>query len=110
MVTIKKFITSDDYEHSIKKKVNKIVKILSKFTQDELKIYFINHDNNLEGFKQVCDRKLTCVLCKRLMIRTAKQLGKLENTNLIVTGDILGEEIRLVLIGVYPIRFFRSIG
>ncbi|GAG43833.1 unnamed protein product, partial [marine sediment metagenome] len=51
------FLTSDDYEYSMKKKVIKIVKILSKFTNDDLKIYFINHDNNLEGFKQVCDRK-----------------------------------------------------
>jgi len=95
------FLTSDDYEHSMKKKVINIVKILSKFTQDELKIYFINHDNNLEGFKQACDRKLTCVLCKRLMIRTAKQLGKLENTNLIVTGDILGEQASQTLDNLY---------
>ena len=86
------FLTSDDYEDSLKKKVIKIVNILTTFTDNKLKIYFINHDNNLEGFKQACDRKLTCVLCKRLMIRIAKQLGKLEGTNIIVTGDILGEQ------------------
>ena len=86
------FLTSDDYEYSMKKKVIKIVKILSKFTKDEVKIYFINHDNNLDVFKEFCDRKLTCVLCKRLMLRLAKKLGKLVQTNMIVTGDILGEQ------------------
>jgi len=86
------FLTSDDYEYSMKKKVIKIVKILSKFTKDEVKIYFINHDNNLDVFKEFCDRKLTCVLCKRLMLRLAKKLGKLVQTNIIVTGDILGEQ------------------
>ena len=95
------FLTSDDYEDSLKKKVINVVKILTTFTNDKLKIYFINHDNNLEGFKQACDRKLTCVLCKRLMIRIAKQLGKLEGTNIIVTGDILGEQASQTLDNLY---------
>ena len=86
------FLTSDDYKYSMKKKVIKIVKTLSKFTKDDVKIYFINHDNNLDIFKEFCDRKLTCVLCKRLMLRLAKKLGELVHTNIIVTGDILGEQ------------------
>jgi len=95
------FLTSDDYEESMKKKVKEIVKILSTFTDDKLKIYFINHDNNLEGFKQNCDRKLTCILCKRLMLRIAKQLGKIEDVNIIVTGDILGEQASQTLDNLY---------
>ncbi|MHA2290012.1 MAG: hypothetical protein ACXABG_14600 [Promethearchaeota archaeon] len=95
------FLTSDDYEDSMKKKVVKIVEILSSFTEDKLKVYFIIHDNNLEAFKQVCSRKLTCVLCKRLMLRIAKQLGKLEQTNIIVTGDILGEQASQTLDNLY---------
>ena len=95
------YLTSDDYEDSLKKKVIKIVNNLTTFTDDKLKIYFINHDNNLEGFKQTCDRKLTCVLCKRLMIRIAKQLGKIEGTNIIVTGDILGEQASQTLDNLY---------
>ena len=41
----------------------KIVQTLSKFTKTS-KIYFINHDNNLDTFKENCERKLTCILCK----------------------------------------------
>jgi len=86
------FLTSDDIEHSMKEKVISIVQSLSKTTEKKIKLYIINHDSNLDSFKEKCDRKLTCVLCKRLMIRIAKEIGKNEGTNLIVTGDILGEQ------------------
>ena len=86
------FLTSDDEEHSMKNKIVAILQILTKFTKRKIKIYFINHDQNLGTFKQKGERKLTCVLCKRLMIRIAKEFSKRENTNIIVTGDILGEQ------------------
>jgi len=99
--TFLSFLTSDDYKDSMKKKVIKIVKILSKFTNDDLQIYFIYHDSNLDTFKEFCDRKLTCVLCKRLMLRIAKKLGELIQTNIIVTGDILGEQASQTLDNLY---------
>jgi len=86
------FLTSDDNSQSMKKKVINILQILTQHTDYKLKVYFINHDFNLSNFTQNCDRKLTCVLCKRLMLRIAKEIGKKEGTNLIVTGDILGEQ------------------
>lgn len=86
------FLTSDDKEKTLKKKVIKIVQTLTKFTDNKIKIYLINHHHNLELFKVKCERKLTCILCKRLMIRIAKEIGKIEGTNTIVTGDILGEQ------------------
>lgn len=95
------FLTSDDENHSMKNKVIDLVKLLSMYTDNKLKIYIINHDNNLEALKQFCDRKLTCVLCKRLMLRTAKRLGSLENTKIIVTGDILGEQASQTLDNLY---------
>ncbi|MCP4760948.1 MAG: tRNA 4-thiouridine(8) synthase ThiI, partial [archaeon] len=86
------FLTSDDIERSMNEKVIEIVRSLAKTTKRKIKLYIINHDSNLDSFKDNCDRKLTCVLCKRLMIRIAKEIGKNEGTNLIVTGDILGEQ------------------
>lgn len=86
------FLTSDDEDCSMKNKIISIVKHLSKITKSNTKLYLINHDPNLELFKDCCERKLTCILCKRLMIRIAKEIGKKENTNIIVTGDILGEQ------------------
>ncbi len=86
------FLTSDDHQRSMRKKIIELVKLLTTFTNNESKLYLINHDPNLETFKKKSDRKLTCVLCKRLMIRFAKIIGQSEKTNFIVTGDILGEQ------------------
>lgn len=95
------FLTSDDQNHSMKQKVVEILRILTRLTDYKLKIYFINHDFNLSNFQQNCDRKLTCVLCKRLMLRIAREIGKKESTNLIVTGDILGEQASQTLDNLY---------
>lgn len=95
------FLTSDTAEHSLKEKIIQIVKRLKELTKVNQKIYFINHDQNLELFKELCERKLTCVLCKRLMIRIAQEIGKKEETNIIVTGDILGEQASQTLDNLY---------
>jgi len=95
------FLTSDDPSHSMKKKVIEILRILTRLTDYKLKVYFINHDFNLSNFQQKCERKLTCILCKRLMLRIAKEIGKKESTNLIVTGDILGEQASQTLDNLY---------
>jgi len=86
------FLTSDDLGHSMRKKVTKIIRQLKNFSNLDFKTYFINHDPNLTIFQKECERKLTCILCKRLMLRIASEIAKIEKTNLIVTGDILGEQ------------------
>ncbi len=95
------FLTSDDFEHTMKNKVVLIVQKLKKFVNDNVKLYLINHDLNLEVFKKNCDRKLTCVLCKRMMIRIAKKIGQKENINILITGDILGEQASQTLDNLY---------
>ena len=95
------FLTSDDIDQSMRQKVLKLIEFLKKITKEKIKIYLINHDPNLNLFKQVCERKLTCILCKRLMIRIAKQIAREEGTNIIVTGDILGEQASQTLDNLY---------
>ncbi len=95
------FLTSDDNANSMKNKVINILKILTSFTNNKIKLYFINHDPNLDVLVENCDRKLTCVLCKRLMIRTAQEICNVEKTPLIVTGDILGEQASQTLDNLY---------
>ena len=86
------FLTSDDLGYSMRKKVCKIIQQLKIVSNLDFKTYFINHDPNLTVFQKECERKLTCILCKRLMLRIASEIAKIEKTNLIVTGDILGEQ------------------
>jgi thiamine biosynthesis protein ThiI len=95
------FLTSEDKYTTMRTKIIKIIQKLSNFTPFKLKSYLINHDPNLEIFKEMCERKLTCVLCKRLMIRIAIEICQLESTNIIVTGDILGEQASQTLNNLY---------
>jgi thiamine biosynthesis protein ThiI len=95
------FLTSDDIHHSMRNKIIAIIHKLSTYTDFKTKLYFINHDPNLELFKKRCERKLTCILCKRLMIRIAIHIGKTENATFIVTGDILGEQASQTLSNLY---------
>ncbi|MGQ4874721.1 MAG: hypothetical protein ACP6IY_11690 [Promethearchaeia archaeon] len=95
------FLTSDDKSGSMKNKIIEIAKKLRDLTNNYIKLYLINHDYNLTIFINKCDRKLTCILCKRLMIRIAKEIGLKENTNIIVTGDILGEQASQTLDNLY---------
>jgi thiamine biosynthesis protein ThiI len=95
------FLTFKNQNLVMKENVVEIVKILAAYTKRKFKIYFIQHDLNLNLLKQLCERKLTCILCKRLMIRIAIQIAEMENTNIIVTGDILGEQASQTLDNIY---------
>lgn len=97
------FLTSDDDNHSMENKVILIAKKLSEFSRSKsnFELYFIDHDPNLNIIKNSCERKLTCILCKRMMINIAKRIAELENTNLIVTGDILGEQASQTIVNLY---------
>lgn len=99
--TFLSFLTFKNQNPIVKNKIIQIVEHLSKHTDNNLKVYFIGHDLYLEGLMQLCDRKLTCILCKRLMIRIAMQFAKKERTNIIVTGDILGEQASQTLDNIY---------
>ncbi|MBY9005326.1 MAG: hypothetical protein KGD63_01050 [Candidatus Lokiarchaeota archaeon] len=86
------FLTTEPEKEDMRGKIIRIIRRLSEISSKELKVYFVDHYNNLEFIKRSCTRKLTCVLCKRLMIRIAMKIGEIEGTNLILTGDILGEQ------------------
>lgn len=86
------FITTKTQYQQMESKICKIVERLKKFTTHQLKLYFIPHTKTLNRIIKKCPRKLTCILCKRLMYRIAMRIGDKEGTNLVLTGDILGEQ------------------
>lgn len=94
------YLTSIQKEN-FKKRIIKICDLLKKETKKEGKIYFLNQIPNLETLVENCDRKLTCVICKRLMIRIAIEVGKFEETHYIATGDILGEQASQTIDNLY---------
>ncbi|WP_048130293.1 MULTISPECIES: tRNA uracil 4-sulfurtransferase ThiI [unclassified Methanosarcina] len=53
--------------------------------------YELPHGPNLGVFIETCDRKNTCLLCKRMMYREAYEVMKKEGASGIITGSSLGQ-------------------
>ncbi|NHJ03935.1 MAG: hypothetical protein EAX90_03875 [Candidatus Heimdallarchaeota archaeon] len=61
--------------------------------QDKFTLYSVPHGEDLRRIiEHSKDDKITCVLCKRLMLRKAKFVATKLKAEIIATGDILGEQ------------------
>ena len=56
------------------------------------KVYVIQHGENLKRITESCSRRLTCLLCKRMMYRIAERLAEMKGAEGIVTGEAIGEQ------------------
>lgn len=56
------------------------------------KVYIVPHGANLQTFVNKAPRRLTCLLCKRMMYRIAERIANLEKAEGIVTGEAIGEQ------------------
>jgi len=62
-------------------------------TQTHFELYQMPHGNDLKKIIDYSnDPKLTCVLCKRLMLMKAQELAEKLDADYIATGEILGEQ------------------
>lgn len=58
----------------------------------EVKLYIVPHWPDLEDAIKHGPKKLTCLFCKRNMMRIAREIAIVERADLIVTGEIIGEQ------------------
>lgn len=56
------------------------------------KMYIVPHGENLQTFVKKAPRRLTCLLCKRMMYRIAERIADIERAEGIVTGEAIGEQ------------------
>jgi thiamine biosynthesis protein ThiI len=56
------------------------------------KVYVVQHGENLKKIIEKSSRKLTCLLCKRMMYRIAERLADMIGVEGIVTGEAIGEQ------------------
>jgi len=54
--------------------------------------YVVPNGKNLEAFVKDAPRKLTCILCKRMIYRIAERIAETEKAEGIVTGEAIGEQ------------------
>ncbi|HEQ78579.1 MAG TPA: tRNA 4-thiouridine(8) synthase ThiI [Euryarchaeota archaeon] len=67
------------------------IKVLSGLVGEDLKTYFVPYGEVLIELIKVKDSALGCVLCKRMMYRTAEIIAEKERAKAIVTGESLGQ-------------------
>ena len=89
------FVYYDNYpftgETTKQRALDTIKKVREHSCERKLKIYIIPHGPDLVDILRNCPRKLTCVLCRRMMYRLAERVAKIEGADAIVTGEIIGE-------------------
>jgi len=89
------FVYYDNYPFSddaTKQRALDTIKKLTDYLRGrQTKIYIIPHGEDLNDILRNCSRRLTCILCKRMMYRVAEKVAKKEKAEAIVTGEIIGE-------------------
>lgn len=68
-----------------------IARYLKLIIRNNLKAYVVPHGKALKNYKLNCNNKLTCVFCKRMLLRCADEIAKIEGAEAIVMGDSLGQ-------------------
>lgn len=72
-------------------KTKRIAEKLAKRFRKKIKLYFVPH---AEAHKQIlsnCTLRFGCVLCRRMMLRTASRLAEKEGCTALLTGESLGQ-------------------
>ena len=71
--------------------VKRIAEVLRKATGGEMPLYIAPYHAFQERIRVLCDGSFQCVLCKRFMLRIARELAVSERARAIITGDSLGQ-------------------
>lgn len=69
----------------------KMAKRLAEITKSKIKMYIANHGKNQIEISKNINRRYQCILCKRLMFKTAEKIALKEKADFIITGDNLGQ-------------------
>ena len=73
--------------------IDEIIKKLENYSVHKIKTYNIPKENFNEILNEISKLagKYSCVICKRMMLKVAKKIMKIENAKGIVMGDSLGQ-------------------
>ena len=79
-------------ENAARERAFDCIRQLQKWAPEhQFTTYEIPHGPNLQSFIDICNRKNTCLLCKRMMYREAYEIMKKEGASGIITGSSLGQ-------------------
>jgi thiamine biosynthesis protein ThiI len=87
-------IHADGRPYTDNREINNFIslaKSLKKQTKVEMKFFLIPHGKNLNTYQKNCNKKYTCIFCKRMLLRYAEKIVIEEKANAIIMGDSLGQ-------------------
>jgi len=82
-------------------KTIEIVRYLSEISGRDIKTCIVPHGNTQGCFAKNCRRNMQCVLCRRMMFRTAREVAMIEDASCIITGESLGQVASQTLTNIY---------
>ncbi|MDY6958391.1 MAG: 7-cyano-7-deazaguanine synthase [Halobacteriota archaeon] len=94
----------DNSPYSGSVEVEKALKIIDRLEEETaicIKSYVLSHGPSQDAFFDSCKRKLACVLCKRMMLRTAEMIAEDIGADAIITGDSIGQVASQTLQNLY---------
>jgi thiamine biosynthesis protein ThiI len=71
--------------------VEDLAEVLRESTGTKMPLFMAPYWRMQERIRERCDRRFQCVLCKRYMLRTARDFAQRNGAEAIVTGDSLGQ-------------------
>lgn len=74
-----------------KDKTIRLLKHLSQLTDKRIKLYIIDHGKNLAEYINHCEKRYTCVFCKRMMFRISEKIAEKEGCKYLITGENMGQ-------------------
>ncbi|MBD3351361.1 MAG: hypothetical protein GF364_07720 [Candidatus Lokiarchaeota archaeon] len=98
------FCNIQDEAPKYQDKILKIARKIKTLTQKKISVVFAQHTETLDYFIKKGSRKLTCIMCKRYMLRAARLLAIEKQASFIVNGDILGEQASQTLDNLVEIQ------
>jgi len=87
------YLNNDPFsDETTRQRALECIKVLSKWAPGHpFKVYEIPHGENLLAILERCERRLTCILCRRMMYRAATTVLEKEGAHGIITGASLGQ-------------------
>jgi thiamine biosynthesis protein ThiI len=87
-------IHADGRPYTDDREINNFI-YLAKHLKNQLKIemnsVIIPHGENLNIYRRNCNKKYTCIFCKRMLLRYAEKILIQEGAEAIIMGDSLGQ-------------------
>jgi thiamine biosynthesis protein ThiI len=72
-------------------KIKELIKQLERVTKSRIKLYIAPFEKTQQLIVNNCNRHVICILCKRMMLRIAEEIGMREKAIGLIMGDSLGQ-------------------